>query len=121
MFKVTIEDSFAAAHLLENYKGKCENLHGHNWKIRVTVETDKLDDIGLAIDFHDLQKITRTTLDLLDHKNLSELEFFSTINPSSENIARFIFNNIKKNIPDQVRLTEVEVLESDNCSIKYSE
>jgi len=86
MYILTVEDSFAAAHQLNGYMGKCENLHGHNWKIELEVAGHVLNDIGLLIDFHDLKDILKSVLADLDHVNLNETELFSTINPSSENI-----------------------------------
>ena len=121
MFAVSIEDKFSAAHLLRDYKGKCAQLHGHNWKVTVKVHVDKLDDIGIAIDFHELKSITKEVMDELDHKNLNDLDFFSYHNPSSENIARFIFQKIQDQLPVYVKLDEVAVVESEGCTIRYSE
>ena len=96
MFLLTVEDTFASAHQLRGYKGKCENIHGHNWKVVLTVKGKKLNDIGLLIDFHDLKKILKDILTDLDHKNINEVPPFNEINPSSENIAQYIYNEIDK-------------------------
>ena len=121
MYTVSIEDSFAAAHSLRDYDGKCANLHGHNWKIVVKVLTEKLDDAGIAIDFHDLKAITKEFIDLLDHKNLNELDYFSYQNPTSENIARFLYAKIQERLPSYIKIDEIEVIESEGCSVIYAE
>lgn len=90
MYVLTIEDHFASAHQLRGYRGKCENIHGHNWKVVLNVKGEKLNDIGLLIDFHDLKAILKKITDYLDHKNINEIEPFDSINPSSENIAGYI-------------------------------
>ncbi len=100
MYILTVEDSFAAAHQLNGYMGKCENLHGHNWKIELEVAGHVLNDIGLLIDFHDLKDILKSVLADLDHVNLNETELFSTINPSSENIAQHIATDVQKKISE---------------------
>jgi 6-pyruvoyltetrahydropterin/6-carboxytetrahydropterin synthase len=90
MFVLTIEDYFSSAHQLRGYKGKCENIHGHNWRVILNVRGEVLNDIGLLIDFNDLKDILKKITGYLDHKNLNEIEPFTTINPSSENIAEFV-------------------------------
>lgn len=90
MYVLTIEDHFASAHQLRGYRGKCENIHGHNWKVVMSVKGDRLNDIGLLIDFQDLKAILKTITNYLDHKNINEIEPFDRINPSSENIAEYI-------------------------------
>jgi len=121
MYKISIEDTFSAAHFLKDYQGKCANVHGHNWKIIVTVMTEKLDDAGIAFDFHDLRTVTRNAVNLLDHKNLNELEYFSYQNPTSENIARLLYTKIQEQLPQYIKMVKVEVIESDGCTITYSE
>ena len=88
MFEVSVDDSFAAAHNLRNYKGKCENLHGHNYKVRVVLTGPRLDDTGLLYDFVHLKQVMRAVLGALDHKYLNETKPFDELNPSAENIAR---------------------------------
>jgi 6-pyruvoyltetrahydropterin/6-carboxytetrahydropterin synthase len=90
MFVLTIEDYFASAHQLRGYKGKCENIHGHNWRVILNVKGDALNEIGLLIDFSELKDVLKKITGYLDHKNLNEIEPFTAINPSSENIAKFI-------------------------------
>ena len=90
MFILTIEDYFASAHQLRGYKGKCENIHGHNWRVILNVKGEVLNEIGLLIDFNDLKGILKSITGYLDHKNLNDIEPFTAINPSSENLAEFI-------------------------------
>lgn len=122
MFEVSIQTSFSAAHKLRNYKGNCEALHGHNWKVEVTVEALTLDDIGLALDFKELKKKTNLIVSQFDHTCLNDLPAFQEINPSSEHVARFLFHELKKKFSDPpVRLKKVSVWESENSWVTYWE
>ncbi len=122
MFELTVRSSFAAAHRLRDYHGKCENLHGHNWVVEVRVRAESLNDVGLAIDFKDLKSATDAVLDRLDHKFLNDLEPFKEMNPSSENIARWIFGALTKRLSGLgVGLREVSVWENPNCCATYWE
>lgn len=95
-YSIYVESQFSAAHYLRMYKGRCENIHGHNWKVGVYVGSSKLDSIGMVMDFTDLKKILRKVLDKLDHKFLNkEVNFFKATQPTAENIARYIHRNIK--------------------------
>ncbi len=122
MFELMIETQFSAAHQLRCYKGKCEKLHGHNWKIQVYVLSEKLNEIDLAIDFHDLKKITGEIIAPLDHSFLNDIFPFTEKNPSSENIAKWIYDSLKKRLGgDDVDLSAVTVWESDTASATYFE
>jgi 6-pyruvoyltetrahydropterin/6-carboxytetrahydropterin synthase len=122
MYKIKIVTNFSAAHSLRGYKGKCESLHGHNWKVEVLVSSEKLNSLGIAIDFQELKKITSKVLEELDHKHLNDLEYFRKVNPSSEQIARYIFLRLKKLIANQkYRLGEVLVWETETSCAGYSE
>ena len=92
MFEVTVEDTFAAGHYLRNYKGKCENPHGHNYKIRVTLAGAELDKAGLLLDFKDLREVMRHVIERLDHQMINEIEPFTVINPSAENLAKYFYD-----------------------------
>ncbi len=121
MYHLKIISSFAAAHNLLNYQGDCENLHGHNWKIEVTVATRDLDSAGLGIDFKILKRHTNEILDRLDHKYLNDLEFFHNISPSSEHISRYIFESLEEELAAPgVTVEEVRVWESDNACATYT-
>ncbi|MDP2923516.1 MAG: 6-carboxytetrahydropterin synthase QueD [Candidatus Omnitrophota bacterium] len=122
MYKIKVISNFSAAHSLRGYKGKCESLHGHNWKVEVLASSEKLNSLGMVIDFHELKRITNKVLEELDHKHINELEYFSKVNPSSEAIARYIFSKLKKIIAKQkCKLEEVLVWETENSCAAYSE
>lgn len=121
MYELSIETQFAAAHQLRGYKGKCENMHGHNWRVQVSISSEKLNDIGIVIDFNDLKKVTNETISALDHSYLNEVFPFTEINPSSENIAKWIFESLKKRLEDSVKVNSITVWESENSSATYYE
>lgn len=117
MYSIKVEGNFSSAHNLRGYKGKCEDLHGHNWRVEVVV-TGGLDKIGMVMDFKLLKKILSDLLEKLDHKYLNNLTFFKKINPTSENIARFIYDSLKKKIPG---LKAVTVWENPASCATYAE
>ena len=134
MYKVKIISNFSAAHSLRNYKGKCEALHGHNWEVEILVSSLKLNFSGMVIDFNDLKKIASNVLEELDHHHLNELDYFSASagggsgsggkghNPSSEEIARYIFVKLKEEISARgCRLEEVKVWETEKSCAVYQE
>lgn len=123
MFENTIIKSFAGAHNLRNYKGKCEQLHGHNWKVEVTIKGSSLvPKTGILLDFTELKRMLNLILERLDHKYLNELPPFLKINPSSENISRYIFIELKKLIKSRkIKLYKVKIWESDSSFASYSE
>ena len=122
MYELMIETGFASAHQLRGYKGKCENLHGHNWKVQVYVTAEKLNDIDLAIDFHDLKDMTKELVSQLDHTCLNNVFPFTEKNPSSENIARWIYDSLKKRLQAyQVDISAVTIWESETASATYYE
>jgi 6-pyruvoyltetrahydropterin/6-carboxytetrahydropterin synthase len=121
MFEVTIEETFAAGHALRNYKGKCENVHGHNYRCQVTFEGDQLDDIGLLVDFVELKRALHSVLDRMDHQWLNDFPPFDKINPSAENMAKFIYDEVCAGLQthDGVRLARVRLWETDTASATY--
>jgi 6-pyruvoyltetrahydropterin/6-carboxytetrahydropterin synthase len=125
MFEVTVEDSFAAGHYLRNYKGKCENPHGHNYKVRVTLAGVELDAAGLLLDFKDLREVMRPVIERLDHQMINEVEPFTKLNPSAENLAKYFFDEtnvrLKKTTGGRVQVKDVTVFETDSTTAKYSE
>ena len=122
MYKLKIITSFAAAHCLINYQGDCENLHGHNWKVEVVVTAGELDKAGLGIDFKILKRETNLLLKTLDHKYLNELPPFLDTSPSSENLARYIYNELSLKLNNaNVKVETVTVWESDFASASYYE
>jgi len=118
-YRLSVSTSFSAAHNLINYKGKCEHLHGHNWKVEVTVGSDALNDQGMVIDFGDIKRMLGEVTSKLDHKYLNELPEFEDGNVTSERIAEYLAASMEKRLPDGVRLCEVTVWESDNSSVTY--
>jgi 6-pyruvoyltetrahydropterin/6-carboxytetrahydropterin synthase len=122
MFELMIETYFSAAHRLRGYKGQCEKLHGHNWKVQVYVLAEKLNEIDLAIDFHELKRLTEEVLVPLDHGFLNDIFPFTEKNPSSENIAKWIYDSVKKKLNGtSVSLSGVTVWESEAASATYFE
>ena len=122
MYKLKIVSSFAAAHCLIHYQGECENLHGHNWKVEVSVTANELDKAGLGIDFKTLKTKTNKLLKTLDHRYLNDLPPFQTISPSSENISRFLYGELSKELNDgNVQVDMITVWESDFASASYYE
>ncbi|MEI8175278.1 MAG: 6-carboxytetrahydropterin synthase QueD [Candidatus Omnitrophota bacterium] len=121
MYEIKVLAEFSSAHHLRHYQGKCENVHGHNWKIEVSVAASALNRQGLVIDFHDLKKYVNGVLDELDHRNLNDLAYFKKVNPTSENIAKYIHDRLRglKAAALQRRL-KVTVWESDRACATYS-
>ncbi len=122
MYELKIISNFAAAHQLRGFQGGCENLHGHNWKVEVFVRGEKLEENGLLLDFKIIKQKTEAVLDTLDHKFLNELEPFSSMNPSSENIACYLFEILSREVnSDNVNVSKVTVWESDTACATYFE
>ncbi len=122
MFELMVESTFSAAHQLKGYKGKCERLHGHNWKVQVHVAVERLNEIDIAIDFHELKRLTNEVVSTLDHTVLNEIFPFTEKNPSSENIAKWIYDSMRKKINDEnIHLSAVTVWESETSSATYYE
>jgi len=115
------EVQFSSAHRLRNYHGKCENLHGHNWRVRLFVTREHLDETGFVMDFKVLDAILKDIMEVLDHKDLNSLEEFSTVNPTAENIALLIFRLAQEKVFErdkEVKVSKVCVWESDkSCAI----
>ena len=120
MFEITIETSFSAAHNLREYHGKCEALHGHNWKVEITAAADELDRQGMVIDFVEFKRRAREVIEALDHKYLNEIPPFDALNPSSEHIARHLFDEVDRRLPPPgPRVVRVRVWESPTSSATY--
>jgi 6-pyruvoyltetrahydropterin/6-carboxytetrahydropterin synthase len=125
MYEVTVERSFAAGHYLRNYKGKCENPHGHNYKIRVTLQGRELDAAGLLLDFKDLKSVMKRTIERLDHQMMNDIEPFTVLNPSAENIAKYFYDQTNTELRDltsgRVSVKDVTVFETDVTTATYYE
>jgi 6-pyruvoyltetrahydropterin/6-carboxytetrahydropterin synthase len=120
MYELSITSDFSSAHFLRGYDGSCQNLHGHTWKLEVTIRSDKLDDIGLVFDFREMKKRLKEFLTPLDHTCLNDLPAFKQINPSSENLAKYIYHEFAKQC-HPFKLKQVRVWESDTASVTYYE
>ncbi|MCU0846581.1 MAG: 6-carboxytetrahydropterin synthase [Spirochaetes bacterium] len=104
------------------YKGKCENLHGHNWKIAASVKGERLDRIGILVDFHEIKRILKGIIGELDHKNLNDIPPFNEINPTSENIAKYIYEKFTDALGENneaVKLESITVWESETSKCTY--
>lgn len=132
MWLISTEANFSAAHQLRGYHGECNEVHGHNFRVKVTVETPELKDLGIGIDFRELKQMLMNVVKSLDHRNLNELPEFKNINPSAENIAKLIWDRLTRElisyliglstkIKVDVKLKEVKVWESDTNSATYYE
>ncbi len=122
MFQVSVEESFSAGHALRGYKGKCENPHGHNYKVRVTLEGAGLDSVGLLYDFVHLKQIIHDVIHAVDHKFLNDQTPFDRINPSAENIARYFYDETSKQMrqqPNGARIASITVWETDTTAATY--
>jgi 6-pyruvoyltetrahydropterin/6-carboxytetrahydropterin synthase len=115
MYEVSVEQSFAAGHALRNYRGKCENVHGHNYKIQLRVFGTELDPAGLLMDFGDMKRILREVIAILDHQFINDIEPFTTVNPTAENMTKWFYDEVTRRLPEGTHLSlgEVKVWETD--------
>lgn len=123
MFEVTVEQTFAAGHALRNYHGKCENVHGHNYKVRVTIQGEQLDDTGLLVDFLEVKRGMQTVIERLDHQFINDLKPFDLLNPSAENIAKYFYDELASGLSGgeaaRTRIAEVRIWETDTAAAAY--
>lgn len=122
LWRLTVRSEFCAAHALRHYKGKCERLHGHNYGVEVAVEGERLtEDTELLMDFTDLKALIKTALEPLDHTLLNEVPPFDRINPSSENLSRYLWQQLNPEMPEGIRLVAVTIAEKGVQSATYQE
>jgi len=125
MFEVTVEAGFSSGHYLRNYRGKCENPHGHNYKVRVTLCGKELDAAGLLMDFKLLKQVMRPVIERIDHQMLNELKPFTEVNPSAENIAKFFYDETNEQLAEmtagRVRVKDCTIWETDTTTATYYE
>ncbi|MGH9775249.1 MAG: 6-carboxytetrahydropterin synthase QueD [Candidatus Acidiferrales bacterium] len=122
MYEISVDETFCAGHALRGYKGKCENTHGHNYRVRVTLGGPGLDSIGLLYDFVHLKKVIQSVIQTLDHQFLNEMAPFDKINPSAENIARHIYDGISGQLPiakGAPAISSITVWETDTTAATY--
>lgn len=121
-YTLRVQTEFAAAHSLRDYPGSCSRLHGHNWKLEVEVRSRALDELGMAIDFREIRRIARGVADELDHRYLNELEAFTEVNPTAENIAAHCFREIGRRLNGPaVNVSAVTLWENDRACVRYAE
>jgi len=122
MYQISVKSSFSAAHNLREYKGKCEQLHGHNWNVELFLESRSLNREGMVMDFKDAKSILDKIIEFLDHKYINEISPFDRINPTSENIARFIFKKVKSEFKNKsLKVIKADVWETDSSRASYYE
>jgi 6-pyruvoyltetrahydropterin/6-carboxytetrahydropterin synthase len=125
MYELTVEREFSSGHYLRNYHGRCENPHGHNYKVRMTLAGAELDQAGLLLDFKLVKQVMRPVIDRIDHQMLNELEPFTTVNPSAENIARYFYEQTNRQLAEmtegRVRVKDCTIWETDTTSATYYE
>lgn len=122
IFEVYIKSRFSAAHSLKGYPGDCAHIHGHNWMVEVFVKCEELDEIGIGIDFRDIKQSVKDVLEGLDHFNLNDLPVFKEVNPTSENIAKFLYQELAKKLnSDGVKVSKIKVSETPGVGAFYWE
>lgn len=125
MYEVTVESGFSSGHYLRNYRGRCENPHGHNYKVRLTLRGRELDATGLLLDFKLLKQVMRPVIDRIDHQMLNELEPFTVLNPSAENIAKYFYDQTRDQLAGmtegRVRVKDCTIWETDTTTATYYE
>jgi len=121
MFEVSVEETFAAGHALREYRGKCENPHGHNYRIQVILRGAELNAIGLLVDFVEVKRLMQTVIDRLDHQYLNDVAPFDKLNPSAENMAKYFYEEMSSGLSHAsgVTVRQVQVWETDTTSATY--
>ncbi|WP_022665123.1 6-carboxytetrahydropterin synthase QueD [Desulfospira joergensenii] len=122
VYEICVTDHFAAAHALKGYDGNCSNLHGHNWIVEAHIQCFKLNKLGIGIDFRDVKGVVKDVLSKLDHTNLNEVVEFSSINPTSENLAKFLYKELSRRLnTEHIKVSKIMVFESPGCGSSYRE
>ena len=121
MYTLAVDRIISMAHQLNNYQGPCARIHGHKWKLRVEVNAQTLNKIGIAIDFIDLEKWLWEIVEPFDHNLINRIPPFDKINPTAENLVKYIFGQMKSRLPGTVTLQKVTAWETDSCMVTYEE
>ncbi len=125
MFEITVEAGFSSGHYLRNYHGKCENPHGHNYRVLVTLAGEELDEAGLLLDFKLLKTVLRPVVERLDHLMINDIEPFTELNPSAENLARYFYQQTAQQLQEmtggRVRVKDCTLFETDSSFARYYE
>lgn len=121
MYEVSVEQTFAAGHALRNYHGKCENVHGHNYRLRVTLAGTQLDAAGLLVDFSELKSVMQAAIERLDHQFINNIPPFDILNPSAENMAKYFYDALSSALDNRnsVRVSEVKLWETEVAAATY--
>lgn len=122
VYEIYVKDHFAAAHALRGYDGNCSRIHGHNWIVEAYIQCTKLNQLGMGIDFRDVKEVVKDVLSKLDHTHLNEVAEFGSINPTSENLSKFIYKELSRRLnTDYIKVTKIMVFESPGCGSSYQE
>jgi 6-pyruvoyltetrahydropterin/6-carboxytetrahydropterin synthase len=119
MYTLTVSSRFSAAHHLINYPGPCQRIHGHNYRVKISITATRLDDMGMVMDLMDLQSLLDKCVGQFDHQYLNKIPPFDALNPTSENFSRYIFEWIEQKLPEHITLKTVEFFETEDYSVKY--
>lgn len=122
LYELYVKDSFAAAHALKGYDGNCSNLHGHNWEVEAFIQCTRLNKLGIGVDFRDVKTVITDVLSKLDHTNLNELAEFGNINPTAENLSKFLYTELSRRLnTEHIKVSKITVFESPECGSSYQE
>ena len=122
MFKLVVKKEFSSAHILNGHPGDCKRMHGHNWLVEAEVQGNNINEIGMVIDFKDIKKNLKAIIAKLDHQFLNDLEPFIHDNPTAENISKYIYKELSKNInTDNIKVSEIKLWETKNSAVTYTE
>jgi len=122
MFKLIVKKEFSSAHILNGHPGDCKRMHGHNWTVEAKVEGNKINKIGMVIDFKDIKNKLGDIISRLDHRYLNDVEPFKENNPTAENISKYIYKELSKNInTDNIKVSEIKLWETNNSAVIYTE
>lgn len=122
LYEIYVKDHFSAAHALKGYDGNCSNIHGHNWIVEAYIQCTKLNKLGIGVDFKDIKQVITDILSKLDHTNLNDVAEFGNINPTSENISKFLYTELSRRLnTEHIKVNKVMVLESPGCGSSYQE
>ena len=122
VYEIYVKDHFAAAHSLRGYDGNCSNMHGHNWDVEAYIQCTKLNKLGIGVDFRDVKEIVKDVISKFDHINLNDVAEFGAINPTSENISKFLYKELSRRLNTKfISVAKVRVFESPECGSSYQE
>ena len=121
MFRLVVKKEFSSAHILVGHPGACKRMHGHNWVVEAKVEGEQTNKIGMVIDFKDIKNELENIISRLDHQYLNDLEPFMENNPTAENISKYIYKELSKNInTDNIKVSEIKLWETNSSAVIYS-